>query len=67
MGTSGLVGRRTYSVDEVAAILGIGRASLYTAIRKGELSAIRLGNRIVVPKATVDNMLAGTGTSVDSA
>ena len=61
------VERKTYSVDEVSAILGIGRASLYAAIRKGELEAIRIGHRIVVPKATVDAMLASTAASSDGA
>ena len=63
MATAVQVERKTYSVDEVAAILGIGRASVYAAIRKGELAAIRLGNRRVVAKATIDAMLEGQGAS----
>lgn len=57
MTTTAPVERLTYTIDEVAAILGIGRASLYAAIKKGELPAIRLGNRIVVSKKTIQAML----------
>jgi excisionase family DNA binding protein len=49
--------RRTYSVVEAAALLGIGRNGAYEAIARGDLPAIRLGKRLVVPKATVNRML----------
>ena len=49
--------RKTYKIEEVAEILGIGKASLYAAVRKGELPAIRLGKRIVVSRATIDALL----------
>ena len=65
MATTATAERKTYTVDEVAAMLGIGRASLYSAIKKGEIpGAIRLGKRIVLSKVTIDAML--TGRSTDS-
>lgn len=54
-----LVTRQTYSVDEVAALLGIGRNSAYEAVRRGDFPSIKVGNRIVVPKGPIDRMLRG--------
>ena len=39
----------TVTVPEAAALLGISRAFGYELVARGELPAIRLGNRIVVP------------------
>jgi excisionase family DNA binding protein len=51
--------RATYSVDEAAALLGISRNTAY-AVAKSQLGAIRLGKRLLVPKAALDRMLAGS-------
>lgn len=51
------VERRTVSVTEAARILGISRAHAYDCVRSGELPAIVLGRRIVVPKAVLDRIL----------
>ncbi|MCZ7629538.1 MAG: helix-turn-helix domain-containing protein [Microthrixaceae bacterium] len=51
------VERRTVSVTEAARILGISRAHAYHCVRSGELPAIVLGRRIVVPKAVLDRIL----------
>lgn len=47
----------TYTVDEAAALFGIGRNSAYEAVRRGEIPSIRIGKRIVVPKAALDQLL----------
>lgn len=52
-----LIRRRTYSVPEAAAILGISRAKAYECVRSGELPALRFGRRIVVPASVVDDLL----------
>ncbi len=55
--------RQTLTVEEAAKALGIGRASAYEAVRKGELPAIRLGRRLVVPRAALERLLtSGTTT-----
>lgn len=41
--------RRTYTVTEVAAMLGISRTTAYECIRTGELPSLRFRRRIVVP------------------
>jgi excisionase family DNA binding protein len=50
----------TFTVGETAKILGISRNGTYEAVRRGEIHAIRIGRRLVVPKATLEQMLSGT-------
>ena len=40
----------TLKVAEAARVLGIGRQTAYELIRRGELPALRLDKRLVVPK-----------------
>lgn len=55
-----LPARKTYSVPEVAALLGVGRTAVYAAIEAGRIRAIRVTpRRIVVPCSVIDAMLAG--------
>ena len=51
------------SVSEAARILGIGRNHAYELCRTGVIPNIRLGRRIVVPKAALEKMLSEAGTS----
>jgi excisionase family DNA binding protein len=50
--------RRTRSVEEAARILGISRASAYSAAKSGDLPTIRMGNRLLVPEAALEKLLA---------
>ena len=52
MATSG--DRLTLTVEEAAASLGISRASADEAVRRGEIPAIRIGRRILVPLAALE-------------
>jgi excisionase family DNA binding protein len=49
--------RQTFTVEECAQLLGVGRGTAYEAVRRGELKAIRLGRRIVVPKHALEALL----------
>ena len=49
--------RQTYTVDETAELLGIGKNSAYEAIRRGEIPALRLGRRLVVPRKALERLL----------
>jgi excisionase family DNA binding protein len=49
------------SVPTAAAMLGIGRSSVYAAIQRGELASVRLGRRVLVPIHAV-NALIGAPT-----
>lgn len=48
---------KTYTVEQVAKVLGIGRSAAYEAVRTSTLPSIRLGRRIVVPRAAVAKLL----------
>ena len=54
-----MIERQTYSVTEAARILGVGKVTLYKAIREGNIEALRIGAkpRIVVPKYVIERML----------
>lgn len=47
----------TYNVAEAAIRLGVSEPSLYQAIKKGEMPVIRIGHRVLVPKAALEKML----------
>jgi excisionase family DNA binding protein len=49
--------RATYDVEETARILGLGRSATYEAIRRGEIPSIRIGKRLLVPRAALDRLL----------
>jgi excisionase family DNA binding protein len=49
--------RQTLSVEEAGKILGISRGSAYAYAKDGSLPTIRLGSRLLVPKAALDKML----------
>ena len=49
--------RQTLTVEEAAEVLGIGRNSAYEAIKRGEIPALRLGRRLVVPRKALDRLL----------
>ena len=49
--------QRTMSVTQVAAVLGISRTTAYECVHSGELPALRLGGRIVVPIQAIDALL----------
>ena len=57
MKIEGMVDRKTVSVPEAAKILGVGRDAAYEAARTGLIPTIRLGRRLVVPKAALDRLL----------
>lgn len=48
--------RRTYSVEEAAKILGISRSLAYESVKTGEIEAIRIGGRIVIPERVIDEL-----------
>ena len=48
----------TYSnVDELARELGLGRLTVYTALRNGTIPSIRVGKRYVLPRAAIAEWL----------
>jgi len=52
--------RLTLTVEEAAMALGISRALAYESVRRGEIPHIKIGRRILVPRAALDRILSGT-------
>lgn len=51
--------RLTFTVEEAATLLGISRAFAYEAVRRGEIPSIRIGRRVLVPKAALQRLVGG--------
>jgi excisionase family DNA binding protein len=50
-------GRETLSVEEAAKILGIGRNSCYAAVKSGAIPSLKIGGRLLVPRAGIERMI----------
>lgn len=57
---------RTMTVTEAAIALGISRSSAYECVRTGDLPALRLGGRIIVPIQAIDQMLESASALPDA-
>ena len=53
--------KATYTVDEAAEILGVSRNSAYQAVHAGELPAVKIGKRLLVPRIAFEKMLDSAG------
>jgi excisionase family DNA binding protein len=49
----------TMTVVEAAHHLGIGRNQAYEAAKRGEIPVIKIGKRLLVPRAALDRLLNG--------
>ena len=47
------------TIEEAARLLKIGRSCAYEAARRGELPILRMGRRMLVPKAALERLLEG--------
>lgn len=56
----------TYSVPAAAALLGMSKATIYRAIGRGDLPAIRFGRAVQIPAHVVDRLLADGNTQAAS-
>ena len=52
-----LAGKRTYTVEDIAKILGIGRTAAYSLVHSGVFKMVRIGSSIRVSKASFDDWL----------
>ena len=48
---------RTYTVDDIAAILGIGRTTAYKLAKSGAFKIIRIGNVIRISRQSFEEWL----------
>lgn len=51
--------KKTISVEELAAQLGLSRNRTYEALNEGEIPAVRIGKRFLIAADTADRLLAG--------
>ncbi len=49
--------RLTLSVQEAAKALGIGRNLAYDRIKTGEIPVLKIGKRLLVPRAALEKLL----------
>jgi len=49
--------RRTLTVGEAGRLLGISRSLAYQAARTGDLPTVKIGRRLLVPRALVERLL----------
>lgn len=54
--------RIVYTVTETAEILGISRPTAFQGVKNGEIPCIRVGRRVLVPKAALEKLLATAGS-----
>ena len=53
----GMPQSRTYTVNDIAAILGIGRATAYKLANSGAFKTIRIGNMIRISRKSFEDWL----------
>jgi excisionase family DNA binding protein len=54
------VERSMLNMSETAKVLGLGLTSTRNAVRRGDIPSVRIARRILIPKAAVENMIAGS-------
>ena len=50
--------KRTMTVEEAAAILGVSPSTLYRETRSGRFPCIRVGGRVLLSKETIEGLLS---------
>ena len=50
--------RVTFTVEETAKLLGIGRQLAYDRAKTGEIPVIKIGRRLLVPRAALEKLFA---------
>lgn len=58
---------RVLTVKEAAELLRVGERSVYAAVARGDLPAVRIGRRIVLPGAALERLLEGGGAVRETA
>lgn len=48
--------KKFYNVDEVKEILGVSGGGLYKWIKEGQVPAIKIGRRVMIPASYIDSL-----------
>lgn len=65
-GSTGRVNPSALSIAEAAAQLGVHRLTLRASIDRGEIRAIRIGRRWLIPVSALDDLLAGRRSTAET-
>jgi excisionase family DNA binding protein len=49
--------KKTVTVEQAAKVLGVGRSLAYKAVREGDIPSIKIGRRLLIPKAALAELL----------
>jgi excisionase family DNA binding protein len=49
--------RGLYTVTEAAHLLGVGRSTMYELVRRGDVSSLRLGRKVLITRSTLEALL----------
>lgn len=60
-------GRAAYSITETAQMLGLCEASIYRAMRRGDIESVMLGGRRLIPATTINRLLTPQGSAAQAA
>jgi excisionase family DNA binding protein len=55
--TKGTPTRQAYGMREAAERLSLSKGHLYNLIQRGQLRAVRLGRRTLIPASEIDRLL----------
>jgi len=50
----------TYRIEEAAKLLGVSRNHCFEAAKRGDIPSIKIGRRLLIPRAALDRMLDGS-------
>lgn len=53
------------TVAEASKLLRISRGAAYEAIKQGQIPAVRVGRRLLVPRASLERLLDGKGKTLE--
>ncbi|HEV3194235.1 MAG TPA: helix-turn-helix domain-containing protein [Polyangiaceae bacterium] len=51
----------TFTVSQAAKLLGLSRNVAYEAVARGEIPSLRIGRRLLVPRAALERLLTEAG------
>ncbi len=60
LGSDPIGTKRTLTVDEAAAYLGVGRSKFYELVRTKQVPSVRIGRRILIPTRELESFLRRT-------
>ena len=54
------------TVEEAAALLRLSKSGAYQAIHEGQIDVVKIGRRILIPRAVIERMLASAAPILEA-